>query len=338
MKNCKKNPKHKQFIPIKQMMAHPLIRSLRQEEREWLSEAVDLTVRLRVNHTSLGRPDNDEFSDYRGSNNLRVGTGFITLVRSEIDKPCSCDMCDETAVRKHWVFQIQTAQHVVYNTEEAKETKVDLFYDDEKSQPDGKVVSLWGTRVIESITDSDYCLMECVTHDERIGERVESLYCRWAVRGLYNRDVLINLEKRDQSDKLRKIFTRGDQRYVLIISHPHGQPKMMTVGKLRDGVDIRDDYKYIEYHTATCPGSSGARIVGLYRDGIGVRLRHKILWWSENCDPVHIGSHGKPSSVFKHQVNHANTTYLPRLDGTSPTPKLKLRRRGKKLLFSLIYE
>ena len=148
MKNCKKNPKHKQFIPIKQMMAHPLIRSLRQEEREWLNAAVDLTVRLRVNHASLGRPNNDE---YRGLNKLRVGTGFITCVRCEINKPCPCDMCDGSVVRKHWIFQIQTAQHVVYNTDEAKETKVDLFYDDEKSQQDGKVVSLWGKRVIRSI-------------------------------------------------------------------------------------------------------------------------------------------------------------------------------------------
>ena len=137
-----------------------------------------------------------------------------------------------------------------------------------------------------------------MTHGERIGERVKSLYCRWNSLGFANVPLSISTKKLGPQSKWT-----GDQDYALIISHPHGQPKMITVGQLRDGVDMSDDY--LEYHTATCPGSSGAMIARLYRDGHGARLRQRIVWrlW---CSTVHSGSQGKPSTVSEQQVNYGN--------------------------------
>ena len=177
-KKCRKNPKHKQFIPIEHMMTNPLIRSLGNEDIEWLRLTADLTVRLRVNHTSRDRPSGDELSKYGGSNNLRVGTGLLWYITPVTDEPCPCDEYDGKVVRTFWKFDIQTAQHVVYNTEEAKETKVDFFYDDDKSKENGKVVSVCGSCAV-SRKNIDYCLMECVTHDERIVDRVKPIYERW---------------------------------------------------------------------------------------------------------------------------------------------------------------
>ncbi|XP_050394312.1 uncharacterized protein LOC126812108 [Patella vulgata] len=57
-----------------------------------------------------------------------------------------------------------------------------------------------------------------------------------------------------------------DQRYLLVIGHPHGGPKMITVGKeLSSGVEIVDDcyLDCIQYSCKTCPGSSGSPVVQL---------------------------------------------------------------------------
>ena len=147
--------------------------------REWVRATADLTVKLRVGYTSQDRPDGYPFSGVRGTSIPRVGTGLIWRVDSEINEPCPCDNCDGQEVRKCWRFRVVTAQHVVYDTEEAKRTRVDLFYDDETSRLDGKVVSVWALRVVWSDAVDDWCSMECVTHDERIGEMVESLVRRW---------------------------------------------------------------------------------------------------------------------------------------------------------------
>ena len=180
--NCSKNPNHKHFFPVQDATTIPLLRSLSDKDREWLRLTGDLTVRLRVNYTSRSRPDGYPFSYLRGLGDLRLGTGFIWSVNSVsqgCNEPCPCDICDKQEVRKHWIFLVRTAQHVVYDTSEAKETKVDLFYDDERSQADGKMVTVQAVGVEISKSASDTCSFYCVTHDEMIGRRVELIYQRW---------------------------------------------------------------------------------------------------------------------------------------------------------------
>ena len=303
---------------------------------EWVRATADLTVRLRVGYTSQDRPDGYPFFGVRGRSIPRVGTGYIYRVDSEINEPCPSVNCDGQEVRKYWRFYVDTAQHVVYGTEEAKRTRVDLFYDDEKSRQDGKVVSVWALRVDWSNSEYDLCWMECVTHDERIGEMVESLVRRWRSlkedigsrpiyfkksslfdrlreaeatrsrsRPIYSKksSLLNRLRKAEATrsrsrpiyskkssllDRLRKakatrsrsrpIYSKKSnlsdegQHYTLIISHPHGQAKKITLGKQRPKVK-GDNSDYQEYETATCPGSSGAPVFVLYTKGDDVFLR-----------------------------------------------------------------
>ena len=172
--------------------------------REWVRLTADLTVKLTVGYTSQDRPDGDPFFGVRGTSIPRVGTGLIWRVDSEINEPCPCDNCDGQEVRKYWRFRVRTAQHVVYDTEEAKRTRLDLFYDDETSRQDGKVVSVWPLRVDRSSAEYDLCYMECVTHDERIGERVESLVRRWDSLNKDIRSRPIYSKKSSLLDLLRK--------------------------------------------------------------------------------------------------------------------------------------
>ena len=168
--NCQKNPGHEDFIPVHEFTLDHLPRSLSHKEYEMLRTATDLTVRIRINYTTEARPNTDELSEFRGSSRLRLGTGFISGVFSKVDKPCPCDTCNGKVVRKHWRFRVRTARHVVYNTEEAKKTKVDLFYDNETPKLDSRVITVKASRVCAVSASRDFCAMECVTHDEQTGE------------------------------------------------------------------------------------------------------------------------------------------------------------------------
>ena len=286
--------------------------------REWVRAAADLTVKLTVGYTSQDRPDGYPFFGVRGTSIPHVGTGWIYDVDSEINEPCPCDNCDGQEVRKYWRFRVKTAQHVVYDTEEAKRTRLDLFYDDETSRQDGKVVSVWPLRVVVSDTKYDWCHMECVTHDERIGKMVESLYRRWdsLIEDIRSRSRPIYSKKSSLLDRLREAeATRSRSRpiyskkssllgegqwYSLIISHPHGQAKKITLGKVRPTVKD-DNFVYGEYETATCPGSSGAPVFVLYTVGDDVFLHDGVY-----CYLGYIHSGTQSSSVSTDQINYGH--------------------------------
>ena len=337
--------------------------------REWVRAAADLTVRLRVGYTSQDRPDGDPLCGNRGKSIPRVGTGWISRVDSEINEPCPCVYCDGQEVRKFWRFLVHTAQHVVYDTEEAKRTRVDLFYDDETSRQDGKVVSVWALRVGRSDTEYDKCDMECVTHDERIGKMVESLVGRWIsltegirstqiyskkfslldrlreAEAARSRSTPIYFKKSSLLDRLREavatrsrsrpiyskksslldrlreaVATRSRSRpiyskksilsgegqfYTLIISHPHGQAKKITLGKRRSTVKGGIS-GYGEYETETCPGSSGAPGFELYTKGDDVFLRYYVDGY---YGYIHSGT--QSSSVSTDQINYGHLGCVP---------------------------
>ena len=150
------------------------------KERDRLRAAIDLTVRLRVNWASRGRPDHYPFPYLRGTERCRMGTGIIHIVEDPVsDKPCPCCDCNETKTRKFWKFWVRTAHHVVYNIEEAKATSVDLFFDDESCETDGRMSVVPGLGGVVIDPDRDACLMTCATHDEDVGERIKSAWKCW---------------------------------------------------------------------------------------------------------------------------------------------------------------
>ncbi|GFR81636.1 hypothetical protein ElyMa_004075600 [Elysia marginata] len=142
-KNCKKNPGHVKFISPQDFKDNYLPSFLTGKNYEEFCSIIDCTVRLRVSWTSRARLNGEKFSGCRGTHRLRLGTGCMYThgdrVSSLDNEPCPCNECEGKVIRKHWKFSVHTAHHVVYNTEEAKQTKVDLFYDDESCQQDGRM-------------------------------------------------------------------------------------------------------------------------------------------------------------------------------------------------------
>ncbi|RUS90988.1 hypothetical protein EGW08_001292 [Elysia chlorotica] len=145
---------------------------------------IDLTVRLRITWTSRHRPDEDKLCSLRGSDETRCGTGFIRFVCSSVcDELCPCVQCDGKIRNSFLKFTVQTAQHVVYNTEEARAAMVDLFYDDDSCRWDGIMKTVIGLEVVKSKPDRDFSYMLCVTHDKALSERIQSAWrcwwCQW---------------------------------------------------------------------------------------------------------------------------------------------------------------
>ena len=307
--NCYKNPRHKQFIPVQDFKDIHLPRSLDDEVREWLRLSVDLTLRIKIQWTSRDRPDNDALSEYRGTGRLRLGTGFITHISGPfINVPCPCPHClgkipVSNISNKHWEFSVRTAKHVVYNDEEAERTIVDLFYDDENSRGDGRMATARAVKVVRATDlDRDHCRIRCVTHDEALFERLQSIFRRWLSLFFSYKHSLWIPKPISRLDRLRRLFACERIVQILIVSHPHGQPKKITVGKAKKKVWGFDNHYCVEYHTATCPGSSGAPIFPvdtLPKDSLSV----VGYFWVRL---VHSGTNSRTSSIFKDQVNYAN--------------------------------
>ncbi|GFS22930.1 hypothetical protein ElyMa_003376300 [Elysia marginata] len=268
---------------------------------------IDLTVRLRVNWTSQGRPDDDQLSQYRGTASFRLGTGYIYGIKEpECGHPCPCSECDGNITKRHWAFKVKTAHHVVYDTEEAKKTKVDLFYDEATSRKGCKMASVRGVEVAWSDSDMDFCEMLCVTHDELLGKQIMSAWrCLddSKVNPLYALDLT-----------LMPSFG-GDVVSALIVSHPHGQPKKITVGKLRYQDKCKDG-SVIEYDAPTCPGSSGAPVFMFDPE-----LEEKRCLWVYAS--VHSGGFANITPEAKRQENFFRK-FIQRVKGRNTKPKPKL--------------
>lgn len=287
--NCTKNPGHEKFIPawIFKDSYLPKIRDARS--RELLRSRIDRTVRLRVHYTSTKRSDDDEYAQCRGTYLLRTGSGLINLVFDpELNKPCPCSECNGIVMRKHWKFYVRTANHVVYDTQEAEKTKVDLFLDDDCCEQDGRMKSVWALKLVWSKLASDYCGLLCATCDEELGQRIESSWRCFVDAGKHDFDYSA-LDFLPSSEK--DSYTCP----ALIISHPHAQPKQITVGDVTE-----EKHEFIRYSVPTCPGSSGAAVFRLYNEGTscdGMDLLHHF-------SSIHSGCHQGISAENEGQINY----------------------------------
>lgn len=254
---CEKNPGHEKFISVPDVEGKYQHKFQHVRQHQDLRAVMDLTVRLRVRYTSRDRPDGGDISDWRGTNRLRVGTGFVWYLKDPVhtqNMPCRCILCGGKVKKQYWEFEVQTALHVVYNTEEAKNTTVDFFFDDKDNDLDGTMKSVRGLEVLWTDARRDLCRMTCVTCDESLGKRIDSTnsYC-------YESDdwmPVVNLRNLNLPQSWR-----ADSDLVLIISHPHAQPKQLTIGELR--YKCKNDLR--QYNAPTCPGSSGAPVFLFYK-------------------------------------------------------------------------
>ena len=248
---CKKNPGHKQFIPVNDFNINHLPEGNHDNLLvEYIKAVADLTVRVAVKMTSTERPEfwpNTKqpypFYDKRGSDVMRVGTGMVRYVNIEYNKgTCPCHKCQHSDTpSKVWgKVRMNTATHVVFDDLEARHTTCRLFFD----RQDSPLVTLDGWTVREADIEEDRCWLDCVTCDVDLINKLVKMEDHW-----YDLWKKVNNKYRSCGVKL-----------TLIVSHPHGCPKQISVGHWIDRYEVSGDRTKYTYTTCTCPGSSGAYV------------------------------------------------------------------------------
>ncbi|KAI8764564.1 hypothetical protein BgiBS90_029949 [Biomphalaria glabrata] len=281
--NCKKNPGHRNFIPIKTFALGDLPADYQDHDLYDLIKATaDLTVKICVKIVSPNRPQywptcalKYPFSDKIASSIVRTGTGklyvykyidgdgfdghgrnFKTPTGTKLEtvyKTCPCQKCQDLNETNNtwWEIFIFTATHVVFDDLEAQQTTCTLFYDAE----DSEVKLLENLSLEYAKVDRDVCELKYVTCDVELGDR------------LYNTVQLCY-------GLLKKVLQKHKSNFMFIVSHPHGCPKHVSFGRLQDNEryeELNADYDLskLTYDTPTCPGSSGAKVycLGLNMSG-----------------------------------------------------------------------
>ncbi|GFS20346.1 hypothetical protein ElyMa_006897700 [Elysia marginata] len=247
---CSKNPGHPRFIPVPEFCVDHLPKWCADPAIvECVKTMAALTVRLRVSYTSWGRPDGYSFSNHRGSNFLHTGSGWVRNVNAG-SGPCQCLECRQSSApsRTWYGVHLETARHVVYNTEEAQATMVDFFYDDERALVDGWSKTVRATKTSIASRETDTCKVICIIHDQDLADMLQQYLIKTVIMDSYS---------------VCAVFSESRKHLCIIVSHPHGQPKQVTFGAEPLYVTAEDYYRYISYSTHTCPGSSGAPVMAV---------------------------------------------------------------------------
>ncbi|XP_059149788.1 uncharacterized protein LOC131936739 [Physella acuta] len=270
MANCKKNPGHKHFIPVKQLGLEHFPSGYHDNDLyDFIKFVAHITVRIAVKYISPDRPEftpgtKDPYPCYntRGKRIMRTGTGRVLTV-AEITqglrdyRTCPCPECEhsDTPSKVWWRIQVVTASHVVFDESEARKSSCRLWFDDDKS-PEVKIY-VWKSG---SIIVNDMSILNCATHDIDLYEKVRKTMVRYI-------DLWQKLEDKYKS-------RRDVDKLTIIVSHPHGCSKQVSVGHWVDrhesprpevnGHVGEGKISRYTYTTCTCPGSSGAFV---YRVG-----------------------------------------------------------------------
>ena len=236
---------HENFVPFLNFSEEHLPERYRHEVLVRLINVLaSLTVRLRVYHISGCRPENYTFWEFKNMNLRHFGSGWVYRV-SLGDGPCLCLECAGQFLPRAswWKCEVFTACHVVYDKKEAQCTKVDLDYNDENS----KVTTLSGYGVQDNRQDDDVCIIQCATHDRNVSRRLMEAIQRYELLKWEVREALMST-------------------LCVVISHPHGKPKKVTVGEMVDRATHDPENSHLveymyKYSADTCNGSSGAPVL-----------------------------------------------------------------------------
>lgn len=260
-RECDKNPGHSNFIPAGRFSLKHLPQWCRDQSLVNLVHGlVKLTVRVSVHYTSLRRPDGYTFSQFRGSKLPHVGSGYVSSIQ-EVVGPCRCQECQASSnpLQHSYHILISTACHVVYDSTEARATRVDLFHDVTDGPGDSSNLnrprSLHGMDVVARLEAyGDWCMVRCATHDADLAKLLQDQ---------------VDFAGRTLPDN--RWLGGGVPNVCVVVSHPHGMSKQVSVGKVVDRSPPSSWSTVFEYSSPTCAGSSGGPVFVAFPSSDGYR-------------------------------------------------------------------
>lgn len=146
---------------------------------------------------------------------------------------------------------VATANHVVFNTEEAMATKIDLFYNEDVENPGtANCIQISGYKVWYSNMSEDKCWIYCATHDMELCTKLASF--------------VSTLEKL-KLQVYEKYKNAKKAHLAVTVLHPHGCAKQVSMSQWAS-TELNIDSTWLAkatYQPMACPGSSGAPVWSL---------------------------------------------------------------------------
>ncbi|CAG5135380.1 unnamed protein product [Candidula unifasciata] len=271
-RTCQKNPGHPNFFPAEGFSSSTLPPLYRTEEvMKFIKILSDITVRVTVKYVSKNRPEtvpgtaiSYPWSSDKGSNLMRVGSGSVTEVdifkNDRLYPTCDCKDCkgSSTPRTEFANIYIDTAAHLVYDEQEAEHTTCDLFFESGEIPAFGRrAVTLSGTKEGSRDTKRDWCRLIHVTHDLNLAETIDAMMNVYdkCLRAMEEFDYFNPMESGKQNGRKD---ARGEIPLHLVVSHPHGAAKQISIGYYGNDGNARTGQGQLKYTSTTCPGSSGA--------------------------------------------------------------------------------
>ncbi|XP_005103825.1 uncharacterized protein LOC101847598 [Aplysia californica] len=253
---CGKNPGHADFTAVEDFTLSKLQLEIQEETVfDYIKAHEKLVVKIEV---VKSEPEAGK----------KFATGYAWCMVERIEFPCPVSKCSHTP-SDHGVFGgviVYTNQHVVKDNTEAENSTVYFTFGSE-------TVKAFGVKLRENRDNKDLVGLEVCFHDPQLYKQV----------GGFAEDVAKAWNAIPVSAK------EAFKQYAIVISHPHGTEKVISVGNLitleeeedlsklsknevmqneSDSHGMRfnaERQKVTRYSTATCPGSSGAPVLtGFY--------------------------------------------------------------------------
>ncbi|BFZ18967.1 hypothetical protein BsWGS_22006 [Bradybaena similaris] len=244
---CKKLENHKHYINICDLQQRlPGIITNDPDFSEFITIMCSLTTMIQL---SVGE-------------DVRCGSSFVQKVEIVRNKPCPCAECERSAETRWGKVTLTTALHVLEKEADATRCEVRFFYDSDDSR-DQKIIK--GQKSHSRDEKGDWCALVCATHELDLLRDLDNMLKKYWTLGR----------------SLKEKYGNSDCNVVVVVSHPHGGPKRVSVGKgkvMDKHKEVREEQNWCtySYDAATCDGSSGGPVyvLGRWNDGFGYWFGH----------------------------------------------------------------
>ncbi|CAL1542313.1 unnamed protein product [Lymnaea stagnalis] len=197
---CKKNPGHIEFIPVSNFVINHLPTPYRNVEVfENIRTLAALTVRIVV----------------KGKVGTHYGTGKIWQVENHaLNNKCPCLYCQSSdqCFKRVWFIYVTTAAHLIGDDKEPSTIRADVSYDNQFEKE--KIRVLYGHKIVEKCDKSDTCKIIFITHDDDLADEL--------TQHVQNFRNYISGHQ----------YHTNSEHYAVIVSHPHGSSKKISIGSL----------------------------------------------------------------------------------------------------------
>ncbi|KAK0050051.1 hypothetical protein Bpfe_020602 [Biomphalaria pfeifferi] len=242
------NTHQQKFLPFIDFSLNYLPACYQHDEmRNLIKSLADLTVKIKVKDVHEIREkfwkDKTHFFDEEPrSKSIILGSGKVEDVTLKDGPcPCRCQKCISVPKKKWGEIRILTSAQLLYDDKDAKQFVCTLFFDDETSH----TITVIGEKIVVKNIERDICIFTCVTCDLDLIACLESMLDKFEECWENAFDKYIHSVKWE------------DEKLIVLVSHPLGYKKHISIGKK---LDCKRDAepKGINYDVPTLPGSRGA--------------------------------------------------------------------------------